>query len=138
MASYLRRRVGTQILVLLLVITALMQVLELLDVTTDVLKRDQGFIGIVYYGLLRLPASALIFRASGLAVATMGAGDHVVIKPVTVGVDLVMIVGDGRVQAFGPKDEVFNKTLRPVPASGLPAAPAVPIMRPAEGRGAAS
>ncbi|MBC9205571.1 type I secretion system permease/ATPase [Roseomonas aerophila] len=54
------------------------------------------------------------------------------------GVDLVMIVGDGRVQAFGPKDEVFNKTLRPVPASGLPSAPAAPIMRPAEGRGAAS
>jgi lipopolysaccharide export system permease protein len=54
--AYLRRRVGGQILVLLAVITALMQLLELLDVTTDVLKRDQGLFGLIYYGLLRLPS----------------------------------------------------------------------------------
>jgi lipopolysaccharide export system permease protein len=53
--AYLRRRVGTQILMLLAVITALMQLLELLDVTTEVLKRGQGFGGLLYYGLLRVP-----------------------------------------------------------------------------------
>lgn len=56
MPRYLRLRVGSQILALLLVITALMQLLELLDITTDVLKRDQGVLGILYYGALRIPA----------------------------------------------------------------------------------
>ena len=56
MPAYFRLRVGSQILALLLVITALMQLLELLDVTTDVLKRNQGLIGVLYYGALRLPA----------------------------------------------------------------------------------
>lgn len=59
MPSYFRRRVGTQILVLLLVIVALMQLLELLDVTTDVLKRDQGLFGVFYYGMLRIPADVV-------------------------------------------------------------------------------
>ena len=71
MASYLRRRVGTQILVLLLVITALMQVLELLDVTTDVLKRDQGFVGILYYGLLRLPAELVMALPAAVLLGTL-------------------------------------------------------------------
>jgi len=33
------------------------------------------------------------------------------------GVDLVLVMGDGRVQSFGPKDEVLSRVLRPVPAS---------------------
>jgi lipopolysaccharide export system permease protein len=56
MPRYFRLRVGSQITMLLLVITALIQLLELLDVTTDVLKRDQGLLGILYYGALRIPA----------------------------------------------------------------------------------
>ena len=59
MPSYFRRRVGMQILVLLLVIVALMQLLELLDVTTDVLKREQGLRGVLYYGMLRIPADVV-------------------------------------------------------------------------------
>jgi len=66
----------------------------------------QVSLGLPARGLLRLPASALIFRASGLAVATMGAGDHVVIKPVTVGVDLgaSVLIATG----LGPRDRVIN------------------------------
>jgi len=45
-------------------------------------------LGLPAQGLLSLPASALIFRASGLAVAVVGPGGHAVIKPVTIGVDL--------------------------------------------------
>ena len=30
-------------------------------------------------------------------------------------VDLVLMMAEGRVQAFGPKDEVLSKVLRPVP-----------------------
>ena len=66
----------------------------------------QVSLGLPAKGLLRLPASALIFRASGLAVATMGASDHVVIKPVTVGVDLgaSVLIATG----LGPRDRVIN------------------------------
>ncbi|WP_201865003.1 type I secretion system permease/ATPase [Microvirga soli] len=33
------------------------------------------------------------------------------------GVDLVLVMGEGRMQSFGPKDDVLSKVLRPVPAS---------------------
>jgi membrane fusion protein, multidrug efflux system len=47
--------------------------------------------------LLRLPASALIFRAAGLEVATIGADNRVVMKPITIATDLgtQVIVGSG-------------------------------------------
>ena len=35
-------------------------------------------------------------------------------------VDLVLMMAEGRVQAFGPKDEVLSKVLRPVPAPAAP------------------
>lgn len=59
LASYLRRRVGVQTLALLVVLTALMQVLELLDVTTDILDRDLGVTGMLYYATLRTPSELL-------------------------------------------------------------------------------
>lgn len=71
MPSYFRRRVGTQILVLLLVITALMQLLELLDVTTDVLKRDQGLSGVLYYGMLRIPADVVTALPIAVLIGTL-------------------------------------------------------------------
>jgi ATP-binding cassette subfamily C protein len=36
------------------------------------------------------------------------------------GVDLVLVMGDGRVQNFGPKEEVLSRVLRSVPAQGMP------------------
>jgi RND family efflux transporter MFP subunit len=66
----------------------------------------QVSLGLRARGLLRLPASALVYRASGLGVAVVGPGDHVVIKPVTIGVDLgasVMIAA-----GLGPRDRVIN------------------------------
>lgn len=56
LGNYLRRRVGGQILGLLLALTALMQLLELLEVTTDVLDRNLGAAGVIKYALLRVPA----------------------------------------------------------------------------------
>jgi ATP-binding cassette subfamily C protein len=32
------------------------------------------------------------------------------------GVDQVLVMDEGRMQSFGPKDEVLSKVLRPVPA----------------------
>jgi multidrug efflux pump subunit AcrA (membrane-fusion protein) len=37
---------------------------------------------------IRLPASALMLRRQGMAVATLGSGDKVVMKPVTIARDL--------------------------------------------------
>jgi lipopolysaccharide export system permease protein len=56
LGNYLRRRVAGQIFGLLLALTALMQLLELLEVTTDVLDRGLGATGILRYAVLRLPA----------------------------------------------------------------------------------
>lgn len=57
---YLLRRVGLQVLGLLLVLTALMQLLELLDVTTEVLDRGLGIAGLARYALLRMPAEMVM------------------------------------------------------------------------------
>jgi multidrug efflux pump subunit AcrA (membrane-fusion protein) len=55
---------------------------------------------------LRLPASALLFRAEGLRVATLGANGRVVLKPVTIATDLgtEVIIGAG----LGPRDRVID------------------------------
>jgi RND family efflux transporter MFP subunit len=55
---------------------------------------------------LRLPASALMFRAEGLRVATVSANDRIVMKPVTIETDL----GTQVVVAAGltPKDRVVD------------------------------
>ena len=56
--------------------------------------------------MLRLPASALMFRSSGLQVATLGAGNRIRMKPITIGTDLgsTVIVSSG----LDPDDKVVN------------------------------
>jgi lipopolysaccharide export system permease protein len=73
LASYLRRRVGMQILALLAVLTAMMQVLELLDVTTDILERGQGVSGLLYYAALRTPAELALALPLAVLLGTMTA-----------------------------------------------------------------
>jgi multidrug efflux pump subunit AcrA (membrane-fusion protein) len=55
---------------------------------------------------LRLPASALMFRAEGLEVATVGRDNRIVMKPITIATDLgtQVIVGSG----LGAADRVVN------------------------------
>jgi lipopolysaccharide export system permease protein len=60
LGPYLRRRVSGQILGLLAALTGLMQLLELLDVTTDMLKRDLGAAGVLHYAVLRLPSEMVV------------------------------------------------------------------------------
>jgi membrane fusion protein, multidrug efflux system len=56
--------------------------------------------------MLRLPASALMFRAAGLQVAILGPQDRIVMKSVTIGTDLgtTVIVASG----LSPGDRVVN------------------------------
>ena len=55
---------------------------------------------------LRLPASALMFRAEGLRVATLGANNRIVMKPVSIESDLgtQVVVASG----LAPKDRVVD------------------------------
>jgi lipopolysaccharide export system permease protein len=73
LATYLRRRVGVQILALLAVLTAMMQVLELLDVTTDIFERGQGVGGLLYYAALRTPAELALALPLAVLLGTMTA-----------------------------------------------------------------
>lgn len=67
LGSYLRGRVAGQILGLLLALTALMQLLELLEVSSQVLDRQLGFGGVLRYAMLRLPSElVLILPLAGL------------------------------------------------------------------------
>jgi lipopolysaccharide export system permease protein len=60
LGPYLRRRVAGQIIALLAALTGLMQLLELLDVTTEVLSRNLGVMGVLRYAVLRLPSEMSI------------------------------------------------------------------------------
>jgi lipopolysaccharide export system permease protein len=67
---YLFSLVGGRILAALLVLVGILQILDLLDVTTDILDRKLGAGGVFYYAALRLPR--LIEQAAPLAVLTGG------------------------------------------------------------------
>src|SRR5262245_11921094 len=60
LGNYLRKRVTGQIVGLLLALTGLMQLLELLEVTNEVLDRGLGFIGVLHYAVLRIPSELLV------------------------------------------------------------------------------
>jgi len=72
-ARYVRRRVASQTLGLLLVLTALMQLLELLDVTGDVLDRQLGGAGMLKYVLLRTPAEMVVALPLAALLGSMSA-----------------------------------------------------------------
>lgn len=53
--SYLRQLLGLRVLAVLIALGGLLQILDLLDSTTEILARDQGLGGVAYYALLRTP-----------------------------------------------------------------------------------
>ena len=66
LARYLFMLTAGRILAALAVLVGVLQILDLLDVTTEILDRGLGAGGVFYYGLLRLPR--LIEQAAPLAV----------------------------------------------------------------------
>lgn len=66
----------------------------------------QVSLGIPAGAMLRLPASALMFRAAGLQVATLGPQNRILMKSITVGSDLgtTVVVASG----LSPQDRVVN------------------------------
>jgi lipopolysaccharide export system permease protein len=97
LAAYLRRRVAARTLALIVLLTALMQVLELLDKTTDVLDRGLGIKGLAYYAALRLPAEIVLALPLAALLGTMWAlhdfaRNHEMVVIRTMGVSLTRIV----------------------------------------------
>jgi lipopolysaccharide export system permease protein len=70
LSTYLLKLMATRIATALLVLVGILQILDLLDVTTEILDRDLGAEGVGYYALLRLPR--LIEQAAPLAVLAGG------------------------------------------------------------------
>lgn len=66
LGRFILKAVGARILAALAILFALLQVLDLLDVTTEVLERGLGVAGILRYALLRSPG--LVVQAMPIAV----------------------------------------------------------------------
>jgi len=66
--------------------------------------------------VLSVPSSALIFDAKGLSIATVGADDHVLLKPVSIGRDLGAIVE--LASGLRPNDRVIQN--RPTDSAMVP------------------
>jgi lipopolysaccharide export system permease protein len=66
LSSYVLRAVGTRVLAATAVLLAVLQILDLLEVTPDIIQRGLGFAGIAHYAVLHLPR--LIDQAAPLGV----------------------------------------------------------------------
>lgn len=66
LSGYLLKLMGVRILSALAVLVGILQIIDLLDVTTEILDRRLGAGGVAYYALLRLPR--LIEQSAPLAV----------------------------------------------------------------------
>lgn len=71
--GYLLRRVGMQVLGVLALLAGMMQVLDLMDVTTDVLDRQLGVAGLLRYAVLRLPSEATLALPLSVLLGSMSA-----------------------------------------------------------------
>jgi lipopolysaccharide export system permease protein len=97
LAAYLRRRVAVHTLMLIGLFIALMQVLELMDMTTDVLDRGLGVKGLVYYAVLRAPSQFVVALPLAALLGAMWAfhdltRHHEMVAIRTAGVNLKRIV----------------------------------------------
>jgi lipopolysaccharide export system permease protein len=72
-AAYLRRRVSARTAALTAFFVALMQILELMDVTTDVLDRGLGVRGLGYYAALRVPGELVLALPLAMLLGAMWA-----------------------------------------------------------------
>lgn len=66
LARHIAKIMGGRIMVSLIVLVGILQILDLLEITTDVLDRGLGMGGVAYYALLRLPR--LLEQAAPLSV----------------------------------------------------------------------
>ena len=98
LASYVLRAVGTRVLAATVVLLAVLQILDLLEVTPDIVERGLGFAGILHYAALRLPR--LIDQAAPLGVLAGSifafmklAGDSEIVAMRASGVSVYRLLG---------------------------------------------
>ncbi len=91
------RVVGTRVLGAGLILLAILQILDLLDVTTDILDRGLGMGGVFYYATLRLPrlieqVAPLCVLAGGLFAFAQLARENAVVAMRAAGVSVYRLV----------------------------------------------
>ena len=96
---HLIRVVGVRVLGALVVLVSILQVLDLLDATTDILERNLGVGGVAYYAALRLPGlieqvAPLSVLAGCLFAFTQLARENAVVALRSTGVSSYRIVGN--------------------------------------------
>lgn len=95
---YVLRTVATRILGAALILMSILQILDLLDVTTDILDRGLGVAGVAYYAALRMPrlfeqVAPIAVLAGGLFAFSQLARESAVVAMRASGVSGYRIVG---------------------------------------------
>jgi lipopolysaccharide export system permease protein len=94
---YVLRTVATRVLGAVLILMAILQILDLLEVTTDILDRGLGVGGVLYYAALRAPAlfqqvAPLAVLAGGLFAFSQLARENAVVAMRSAGISGYSIV----------------------------------------------
>jgi lipopolysaccharide export system permease protein len=102
---YVLRTVGTRVLGAGLILFSILQILDLLEVTTDILDRGLGTAGVLYYAALRSPrlieqVAPIATLAGGLFAFSQLARESAVIAMRATGISAYRIVGMAMPVAF--------------------------------------
>ena len=95
---YILRTVGTRVLGAALILFSILQILDLLEVTTDILDRGLGSAGVLYYAALRSPrlfeqVAPIATLAGGLFAFSQLARESAVIAMRATGLSAYRIIG---------------------------------------------
>jgi lipopolysaccharide export system permease protein len=102
---YVLRTVGTRVLGAALILFSILQILDLLEVTTDILDRGLGVAGVLYYAALRSPrlleqVAPIATLAGGLFAFSQLARESAIIAMRATGISAYRIVGMALPVAF--------------------------------------
>jgi lipopolysaccharide export system permease protein len=102
---YILRTVGTRVLGAALILFSILQILDLLEVTTDIMDRGLGTAGVLYYAALRSPrlfeqVAPIATLAGGLFAFSQLARESAIIAMRTTGISAYRIVGMALPVAF--------------------------------------
>lgn len=95
--AHVMKILATRVLVAALVLLGLLQILDLIDVTTDILARNLGVGGVIYYATLRLPrfveqVAPLSLLAGGLFAFSQLARENAIVTMRSAGLSAYRIV----------------------------------------------
>ncbi|RYG05062.1 MAG: LptF/LptG family permease, partial [Caulobacteraceae bacterium] len=105
LSKFVRRTVALRILAAAAILLSVLQILDLLDVTTEILDRGLGVSGVAYYAALRFPrlieqVAPLSVLAGGLFAFAQLARESAVIAMRATGVSVYRLIGMAAPAAF--------------------------------------